>query len=152
MLLARVDWKIVDTETGRTPLPPGEAGELILSAPQLMKGYWRNAEENALTLPRGDDGKLWLHTGDVGYLDEDGYVFLTDRKKDMIKMSGYQVWPREGEAALSSHAAVAEVGVAGVPDMLKGEAVKAWVVLRAGQQATEDELRKHCRETLAPFK
>ena len=152
MPLPDVDVKIVDTETGLTTLAPGEAGELILSAPQLMKGYWRNAEETALSLRRGDDGKLWLHTGDVGYLDEDGYVFLTDRKKDMIKMSGYQVWPREVEEAISAHAAVAEVGVAGVPDTLKGEAVKAWVVLRAGQQATEDELRKHCRETLAPFK
>src|SRR6478736_1391843 len=130
MPLPDVDVKIVDTETGRRPLPPGEAGELILSAPQLMKGYWRNAEETALSLRRGDDGTLWLHTGDVGYLDEDGYVFLTDRKKDMIKMSGYQVWPREVEEALSSHPAVAEVGVAGVPDTLKGEAVKAWIVLR----------------------
>jgi long-chain acyl-CoA synthetase len=152
MPLPDVDVKIVDTETGQTPLAPGEAGELLLSAPQLMKGYWRNAEETALTLRRGDDGKLWLHTGDVGYIDQDGYVFLTDRKKDMIKMSGYQVWPREVEEALSAHPAVAEVGVAGVPDTLKGEAVKAWVVLCEGQQATEDELRKHCRETLSAFK
>jgi long-chain acyl-CoA synthetase len=85
-------------------------------------------------------------------MDEEGYVFLTDRKKDLIKTSGYQVWPREVEEVLSQHAAIAEVGVAGVPDSLRGEAVKAWVVLRAGQQATDEELRRFCREQLAPFK
>jgi long-chain acyl-CoA synthetase len=148
MPLPDVDVKIVDTETGLTTLPQGEAGELILSAPQLMKGYWRNAEETALNLRRGDDGRLWLHTGDVGYIDQDGYVFLTDRKKDMIKMSGYQVWPREVEEVLAAHAAVAEVGVAGVPDTMKGEAVKAWVVLRAGRQATEDEFRTELPKSL----
>jgi long-chain acyl-CoA synthetase len=152
MPLPDVDVQIVDMDTGVRRLPPGESGELIISAPQLMKGYWRNTEETAQALRRREDGRLWLHTGDVGYIDEDGYVFLTDRKKDMIKMSGYQVWPREVEETLSAHPAVAEVGVAGVPDTVKGEAVKAWVVLRAGQQATQDELRKYCRETLAPFK
>ena len=85
-------------------------------------------------------------------MDEEGYVFLTDRKKDLIKTSGYQVWPREVEEILSQHPAVAEAGVAGVPDELKGESVKAWVVLRAGQTATQDELRLFCREQLAPFK
>ena len=85
-------------------------------------------------------------------MDEDGYVFLTDRKKDLIKTSGYQVWPREVEEVISSHPAVAEAGVAGVPDELKGEAVKAWVVLRAGQQVTDEELRRFCREKLSPFK
>jgi long-chain acyl-CoA synthetase len=152
MPLPDVDVQIVDMETGIRRLPPGESGELIIAAPQLMKGYWRNAEETAETLRRREDGRLWLHTGDVGYIDDEGYIFLTDRKKDMIKMSGYQVWPREVEETLSAHPAVAEVGVAGVPDTVKGEAVKAWVVLRAGQQATQDELRKYCRETLAPFK
>ena len=77
----------------------GEAGELVISAPQLMKAYWRNPEETAQTLRRRADGRLWLHTGDIGYMDEDGYVFLTDRKKDLIKTSGYQVWPREVEEA-----------------------------------------------------
>jgi long-chain acyl-CoA synthetase len=144
--------RIVDTETGERELEPGEEGELLLSAPQLMKGYWRNTEETALALRRHADGMVWLHTGDVGYMDEDGYVFLTDRKKDLIKTSGYQVWPREVEEVLSEHPAVAEAGVAGVPDAFKGEAVKAWVVLRAGQQVTQDELRHFCREQLAPFK
>ncbi len=96
--------------------------------------------------------RRWLHTGDLGYLDEDGYLFIVDRKKDLIKTSGYQVWPREIEETLSAHPAVAEVGVAGVPDPTRGEVVKAWVVLRAGAQATEADLRAHCRETLAPYK
>ena len=150
--LPDVEAKIVDTETGEGEMPRGEAGELVIAAPQLMKAYWRNPEETAQTLRRRADGRLWLHTGDIGYMDEDGYVFLTDRKKDLIKTSGYQVWPREVEEVLSGHPAVAEAGVAGVPDPLRGEAVKAWIVLREGQPATEDELRRHCRGVLAPFK
>jgi len=94
----------------------------------------------------------WLHTGDLGYLDDDGYVFIVDRKKDLIKTSGFQVWPREVEETLTSHPAVAEAGVAGIPDNTKGEAVKAWVVLRTGQTATEADLRAFCRQTLAPYK
>jgi long-chain acyl-CoA synthetase len=150
--LPDVEAQIVDSETGEREMPRGEAGELVIAAPQLMKAYWRNPEETAQTLRRRADGRLWLHTGDIGYMDEDGYVFLTDRKKDLIKTSGYQVWPREVEEVLSSHPAVAEAGVAGVPDPLRGEAVKAWIVLREGQRATEDELRRHCRAVLAPFK
>jgi len=94
----------------------------------------------------------WLHTGDLGYLDADGYVFIVDRKKDLIKTSGNQVWPREIEEVIAAHPAVAEVGVAGVADAAKGEAVKAWVVLRAGHTTTEAELRAFCREKLAPYK
>jgi long-chain acyl-CoA synthetase len=85
-------------------------------------------------------------------MDADGYIFLVDRKKDLIKTSGFQVWPREIEEVLSAHPAVMEVGVAGVPDPLKGEVAKAWVVLKTGQTATEDELRSYCRERLAPYK
>jgi long-chain acyl-CoA synthetase len=96
--------------------------------------------------------RRWLHTGDLGYLDEDGYLFIVDRKKDLIKTCGYQVWPREVEETLASHAAVAEVGVAGVPDETKGEAVRAWVVLRRGESASEADLRAYCRERLAPYK
>jgi long-chain acyl-CoA synthetase len=99
-----------------------------------------------------DGARRWLHTGDLGYLDEDGYLFIVDRKKDLIKTSGYQVWPREIEEALSAHPAVAEVGAAGVPDPSKGEVVKAWVVLRRGQQVSEADLRAFCRERLAPYK
>ena len=96
--------------------------------------------------------RRFLHTGDLGYLDEDGYLFIVDRKKDLIKTSGYQVWPREIEEAIAAHPAVAEVGVAGVADAIKGEVVKAWVVRRAGQTVSEPDLRAFCREKLAPYK
>jgi long-chain acyl-CoA synthetase len=150
--LPDVDARIVDVETGEREMAAKEEGELLIAAPQLMKGYWRNSEETAQALRRRADGRLWLHTGDIGYMDEDGFVFLTDRKKDLIKTSGYQVWPREVEEVLSNHPAVAEVGVAGVPDTFRGEAIKAWIVLRAGASASEEELRRHCRAVLAPFK
>jgi long-chain acyl-CoA synthetase len=94
----------------------------------------------------------WLHTGDLGYLDGEGYLFIVDRKKDLIKTSGYQVWPREIEEVIASHPAIAEVGVAGIGDATQGEAVKAWVVLRAGQTVTESDLRAFCREKLAAYK
>jgi long-chain acyl-CoA synthetase len=100
-----------------------------------------------------DDGRTWLHTGDLAYIDEDGYVFLVDRKKDMLKTSGFQVWPREIEEVISAHPAVLEVGVAGVPDRVKGEVAKAWIVLKAGVASpTADEIRSYCRQRLAPYK
>jgi len=94
----------------------------------------------------------WLYTGDVGYLDDDGYLFITSRKKDLIKTSGFQVWPREVEEVISSHPAVAEVSVAGIADPKQGEAVKAWVVLEAGKTATQEEIQAWCREKLAGYK
>src|SRR4029450_2933127 len=94
----------------------------------------------------------WLHTGDLGYLDTDGYLFIVDRMKDLIKTYGYQVWPREIEEVLAPPQGGGEVGVAGVPDEAKGEVAKAWVVLRPGQQASAEELRAFCRERLAPYK
>jgi long-chain acyl-CoA synthetase len=147
--------RIFDSEEGTREVAAGQLGEICISAPQLMLGFWNQPEETALVLREhvdADGPRRWLHTGDLGYLDEDGYVFIVDRKKDMIKTSGYQVWPREVEEALASHPAVAEVGVAGVPDARQGEAVMAWVVLRAGQFTTESELRSFCREKLAPYK
>ena len=150
--LPDVEARIVDVETGLRALGPGDEGELLLRAPQLMRGYWNNASETAQALRADADGDVWLHTGDIGYMDEDGYVFLTDRKKDLIKPGGYQVWPREVEEVIASHPAIAEVGVAGVPDATKGEAVKAWVVLRAGQSATAEDLQRLCKEKLAPYK
>jgi len=144
--------RIVDVDTARRDLPAGEEGELLLSAPQLMRAYWNNPDETALTLKPDAEGDVWLHTGDIGYMDEEGYVFLTDRKKDLIKPGGYQVWPREVEEVLASHPAIAEVGVAGVPDPVRGEMVKAWVVLRAGQTATADELHAFSKSRLAPYK
>jgi len=150
--LPDVDVKIVDGEKGEAELGARQVGEIIIRAPQLMEGYWQNPEETAIVLrARGSEG-TWLHTGDLGYVDEDGYLFIVDRKKDLIKTSGYQVWPREVEEVLTSHPAVAEVGVAGVADVTKGEYVKAWVVLRPGMKATEEELRAFCRKTVAPYK
>jgi len=155
MPLPDVHVRIYDADEGTRILPPTELGEIAISAPQLMVEYWNRPDETAHVLREHadqDGTRRWLHTGDRGYLDEDGYLFIVDRMKDLIKTSGYQVWPREIEEVIAAHAAVAEVGVAGVPDQAKGEMVKAWVVLRAGQSATEEELRAYCREKLAPYK
>jgi len=139
--------RIVDAETGENDLPTGEVGEIILSAPQLMLGYLNRPEATAETIRDG-----WLFTGDLGYLDEDGYLFIVDRKKDVIKPSGFQVWPREVEEVIASHPAVKEVGVAGVPDPRTTEAVKAWIVPEEGVSITADEIRAYCRERLAGYK
>jgi long-chain acyl-CoA synthetase len=147
MPLPDVEIRIVDADTGVGDLPAGKVGEILLRAPQVMTGYWGRPAETASTLREG-----WLHTGDLGYLDDDGYLFVVDRLKDLIKPSGFQVWPREVEEVLAQHPAVAEVGVAGVPDPVQSEAVKAWVVLRAGCTASVDELRAHCRSQLAAYK
>jgi long-chain acyl-CoA synthetase len=155
MPLPDVKVRIVDADEGTRAMPAKEVGEIIVAAPQLMDGYWGHAEETSATLrqhPDLDGGGAWLHTGDLGYLDEDGYLFIVDRKKDLMKPGGMQVWPREVEEVLATHPAVAEVGVAGVPDPVKGEAVKAWVVLRAGEHTTEQDLRAFCRDKLAPYK
>jgi long-chain acyl-CoA synthetase len=141
-----VEVRIVDADTGQGNLASGEVGEVLLRAPQVMQRYWQRPEETAATLRDG-----WLHTGDLGYLDNEGYLFIVDRKKDLIKPSGFQVWPREVEEVIASHPAVDQVGVAGVPDPYQGEAVKAWVVLRAGQQVSVDELRTYCREKLVAY-
>jgi long-chain acyl-CoA synthetase len=150
MPLPDVEMRIVDPDSG-AQLPTGEVGEVLIRAPQLMAEYWDDPKETASTV-REHDGGRWLHTGDLGYLDEDGYLFIVDRMKDLIKTHGYQVWPREIEEVLAAHPAVAEVGVAGVPDQAKGEVAKAWVVLADGQRASVEELRAFCRERLAPYK
>ena len=146
---------IFDDANGTRVMTPNEVGEIALSGRQLMIGYWNKPDETALVLRDHVDDQgssRWLHTGDLGYLDDDGYLFIVDRKKDLIKTSGFQVWPREIEEVLAKHPSVGEVGVAGVPDATKGEAVKAWVVLRVGTTASEEELRTFCREELAPYK
>jgi long-chain acyl-CoA synthetase len=152
--LPDIEIRIVDAETGEKELstcekglPSCQVGEIIMRAPQLMKGYWKKPAETANAIRKG-----WLYTGDLGYLDEDGYMYIVDRKKDVIKPSGFQVWPREVEEVIASHPAVAEVGVAGVPDAYQGQAVKAWVVLRPGQKVTAGELRDYCRQKLAAYK
>ena len=145
--LCDVDVRIVDQDTGTIDLSWYEVGEIIMKAPQLMKEYWQNPEETALVLRDG-----WLYTGDLGYLDEDGYLFIVDRKKDVIKPGGFQVWPRDVEEVIARHPAVREVCVAGVPDAYKVEAVKAWVVLRPGHSLTAAELCNFCRNDLAAYK
>ena len=157
--LPDVEVAIVDAERGERFLPAGETGEIIVRAPQLMAGYFNNPEETLRALrvhpsaPAGSGAAgPWLHTGDLGYLDDDSFLFIVDRQKDLIKTSGYQVWPREVEEVLAAHPCVQEVGVAGVPDDLKGEVVKAWVVKRSGTNPTLDELRAYCRQNLAPYK
>lgn len=147
MPVSDVSVRIVDAEAGQTDLPVGEVGEIAIGADQLMQGYWRRPDATAGMLRDG-----WLYTGDLGYMDEDGYVFIVDRKKDVIKPSGFQVWPRDVEEAIAKHPAVAEVGVAGVPDERTSEAVKAWVVLREGQKATAEEIKEFCRQSLAAYK
>ncbi|MFA5064532.1 MAG: AMP-binding protein [Dehalococcoidia bacterium] len=138
--------KIVDAESGKTELPAGESGEIIIKAPQLMLGYWQRPKETAEMIRNG-----WLYTGDIGYLDEDGYLYIQSRKKLMIKCGGFQVWPRQVEEVLCSHEAVVEAIVAGVPDPYQGEAVKAWVVLD-GIPCSPAELRAFCKERLTGYK
>ncbi|WP_306590048.1 AMP-binding protein [Geothrix sp. 21YS21S-4] len=141
--LPGTDVRIVDDE-GRA-VGPGEHGEIVVRGPQVMRGYWNQPGESAQTLRDG-----WLHTGDVGRLDADGYLEVTDRKKDMIIVSGFNVFPNEVEACIALHPDVADVAVVGVPDEGTGEAVRAFVVLR--KELTVDEIRAHCRRLLAGYK
>ena len=145
--LPDVDCRIVDLDDGVTVLPIGEIGELVISGPQVMKGYHNMTTETMNTLRDG-----WLYTGDIARMDEDGYFYIVDRKKELIKPSGYQVWPREVEEVIATHPKVLEVGVAGVPDAYRGETVKAWVVLKPGETASAEEIREYCKASLASFK
>jgi long-chain acyl-CoA synthetase len=151
--MADVEAKIVDQENGVSELPVGGVGELIIRGPQVMKGYHNMPAETLNTLrDLGDGGAPWLFTGDIARMDEDGYFYIVDRKKELIKPSGYQVWPREVEEAIATHPKVLEVGVAGIPDPQRGETVKAWIVLKPGETLSPDEVKAWCKETLAPFK
>ncbi len=152
MPLPDVEVRILDADDGRTPVPQGEVGEIVIRAPQLMRGYWQQPKATDEMLRTNEQGERLLFTGDLGYLDSDGYLFIVDRKKDMIKTSGYQVWPREIEEIISMHPAVAEVGVAGLPDKMRGEKAKAWIVLHPGQTVTQSEIKAHCRERLVAYK
>jgi long-chain acyl-CoA synthetase len=145
--LPGVDCRIVDLETGTKTLGIGEAGELAIRGPQVMEGYHNKAEETALTLRDG-----WLFTGDVARMDEDGYFYLVDRKKDVIKVGGFQVWPNEIEAVLMQHPKVREAAVAGVRDEQGTEVAKAWVVLKQGETCSPEELRTFCDEFLTRYK
>ena len=140
------DCRIVDTATGEE-LAQGEIGELAVSGPQVMKGYWNRPEETAAVLKDG-----WLLTGDMGYMDENGYFYIVDRKKDLIIAGGFNIYPREVEEALFEHPAIQEAAVIGVPDAYRGETVKAFIVFKEGQTAGEEELEEHCRQRLAAYK
>jgi long-chain acyl-CoA synthetase len=129
-------------------LPLGQAGELCVRGPQVMQGYWNMPEETAEAL----DADGWLRTGDIATMDADGYLRIVDRKKDMIIVSGFKVFPNEIEAVLASHEAVLEVGCAGVPDERSGQAVKIFVVLRDQHSIEVEALRDYCREHLTPYK
>lgn len=140
------DASILSLETGEF-LPPGEVGEIVVKGPQVMKGYWNRPEETAETLKDG-----WLLTGDLGYMNEQGYFFVVDRKKDMIIAGGYNIYPREIEEVLYEHPAVQEVVAAGVPDPYRGETVKAYIVLKEGATVNKEELNEFARKYLAAYK
>jgi long-chain acyl-CoA synthetase len=142
-----MDARIVDLETGTQELTPGEEGELILKGPPIMTHYLNMPEDTAATLRDG-----WLHTGDIARMDEDGYFWIVDRIKDMIIVGGENVYPREIDEVLHEHPQVELACAIGVPDSYKGEAVKAFVVCRAGEKLTEEDIIAFCRERLAPFK
>jgi len=145
--LPDVECRIVSLKDGRSELPPGQPGELLIRGPQVMQGYHNQPEETAETLQDG-----WLHTGDIARMDADGYFYIIDRKKDLIKVSGFSVWPREVEEVLARHPGVLEAAAAGVPHPMRGEAVKAWVVVRPGAQVEAAEIIAWCRAELVYYK
>jgi long-chain acyl-CoA synthetase len=138
----------VSIREGDTEVPPGEAGELCVRGPQVMRGYWNRPDETAKTLT--EDG--WLRTGDIAQIEADGFIRIVDRKKDMIIVSGFKVFPNEIEAVVAEHPAILEVGCAGVPNAKSGQAVKLYVVVRPGAAVTADELMEHCRKHLTGYK
>jgi long-chain acyl-CoA synthetase len=146
------DIMVVDLQDDTRELPPGEPGELCICGPQLMAGYWRQPEESAKVLRTHADGRVWLHTGDIAVIDEDGCTRIVQRKKDMIIVDGFNVYPSEVEAVLYQHPDVHLAAVIGVADAYHGEIVRASVVLKPGATATADDLIEHCRRDLAPFK
>lgn len=145
--LPDVDCRIISLDDEVTELPPGEVGELVIRGPQVMKGYHNMPTETENVLRDG-----WLYTGDIARMDERGFFYIVDRKKELIKPGGYQVWPREVEEVLAANPKVLEVGVAGIPDPYRGETVKAWIVLKPGETATDEEIKEWCRDRLAKFK
>ena len=140
-----VDMRIIDEQGNDVPI--GEVGEVLIRSPGVVKGYWQQPDETAHAIVNGE-----LRTGDIGFMDEKGWLYLIDRKKDLIIASGYKVWPREVEDVLYKHAAVREAAVIGVPDEYRGEAVKAFVSLKPDAIAREEELINYCRELLAAYK
>lgn len=142
-----VDARIIDLDDEVTELPPGQIGELVIKAPQVFKGYHNMPTETRNALRDG-----WLYTGDIGRMDDEGYFYLVDRKKEVIKPGGFQVWPREVEEIIQDHPAIQEAAVAGVPDPHRGETVKAWLVPASGEKVDLDDLKKWCGERMAKYK
>jgi long-chain acyl-CoA synthetase len=145
--LPDVDCRIVSLDDETTDLSTGEIGELVLSGPMIMRGYHNMPTETTNAIREG-----WLYTGDIARMDEDGYFYIVDRKKELIKPSGYQVWPREVEEVITENPKALEVGVAGVPDPYRGETVKAWVVVKPGETLTEEDVKAWCSDKLANYK
>lgn len=139
--------RIVDLADGETDVPVGDTGELLVKGPQVMKGYWNRPDATAETLTDG-----WLHTGDIAKMDEDGYFYIVDRKKDMIISGGFNVYPRDIEEVFFEHPKVVEATAIGIPHPKRGESVKVFVVLKEGQEATEDEMIAYCKDKLAKYK
>ena len=151
--LPDVEAKIISLDDGVTELGVGEVGELVVRGPQVMWGYHNDPTGTANVLrDLGDGGGRWLFTGDIARMDEEGYFYLVDRKKELIKAGGFQVWPRDVEEVLAANPKVLEVGVAGVPHPQYGETVKAWVVLKPGETATADDLKAWCKDKLTSYK
>jgi long-chain acyl-CoA synthetase len=142
-----VDCRIISLDDGVTVLASGEIGELAIRSPNVMRGYHNMPTETTNSLRDG-----WLFTGDIARMDPDGYFYIVDRKKELIKPGGFQVWPREVEEEIAKNPKVLDVGVAGIPDAYRGETVKAWVVVRPGETLTEEDVRAWCKERMAVFK
>ena len=149
--ISNTDVKILDLETGLTELPQGEDGEIAISGPQVMTGYWNKPDENKAVF-REIDGRRYFLTGDIGHMDDEGYFIITDRKKDLILVGGFNCYPREVEEVLYTHPKVANAAVIGVPDPKSGEAVKAFIQLVSGETATEEDIIEFCRERLTGYK
>jgi long-chain acyl-CoA synthetase len=141
------DVRLVDVETGAEDVNQGEPGEIIIKGPTVMQGYWNNPAETANQMTDG-----WLHTGDIGQMDEDGYISIVDRKKDMIIAGGFNIYPREVDEVLYQHPKIAECVTVGVPDPYRGETVKVFLVLKPNETATDKEIITFCKEKLAPYK
>ncbi|MCK5008869.1 MAG: AMP-binding protein, partial [Deltaproteobacteria bacterium] len=145
--LADTDCKIVDIEDSEKEMPLGEAGELCIKGPQVMKGYWNMAAETDLAIKDG-----WLYTGDIARIDEDGYFYIVDRKKDMIISEGFNIYPNEIDEVVLKHPKVFDAAAVGMPDRLRGEKVMLYVVLKEGEVAGQEEIVGFCRENLAKYK
>ena len=145
--VADTDIKIVDLETGETELPQGESGEIAIRGPQIMQGYYKKPEATESTLKDG-----WYYSGDIGCFDEDGYLSIVDRKKDMVIAGGYNIYPVELDNILFDHPKILEACTVGIPDEYRGETIKAFIVVKEGETLTEEDVIRYCKENMAAYK